>query len=205
MPDTVDSRCGLGGNPHPGGGELRAAADRCQVIASAAQAGALLRHGVTRVHGISVNVRNGARYIKVWASGGGLSRACAERPPLDHRSRRWMTRWARRGITHADGPVRGARLFVPTGSSVELRHQVQQGSLAASCGRAQNHADATLRLSLKPWHPSLVRGRIAPAGGIVMIVMSSSATGQTVSLRPRVYRLAPGGSGPDPVILRCSD
>jgi len=74
MPDTVDSRCGLGGNPHPGGGELRAAADRCQVIASAAQAGALLRHGVTRVHGISVNVRNGARYIKVWASGGGLSR-----------------------------------------------------------------------------------------------------------------------------------
>ena len=29
-----------------------------------------------------------------------------------------------------------------------------------------------------------------------MIVMSSSATGQTVSLRPRVHRLAPGGSGP---------
>ncbi len=55
MPGIVDAHCHLGGNSYPDETNWVLEPDRFQAIASAAQARALLHHGVTSVRDISVN------------------------------------------------------------------------------------------------------------------------------------------------------
>lgn len=55
MPGIIDAHCHLGGASHPDEDHWVLEDDRYQAIASAAQAGQMLRHGVTSVRDISVN------------------------------------------------------------------------------------------------------------------------------------------------------
>lgn len=55
VPGIIDAHCHLGGSSYPDETNWVLEPDRFQAIASAAQAAALLRHGVTSVRDISVN------------------------------------------------------------------------------------------------------------------------------------------------------
>ncbi len=110
MPGIVDGHCHLGGNSYPDEDNWVLEPDRYQAVASVAQAGAMLRHGVTSVRDISVNgthlkkaigdgIIDGPRIVPCWrglSRRGGHGDAAGVSPEMVRTSHPW-------GIV-ADGP-----------------------------------------------------------------------------------------------------
>ena len=124
MPGIIDAHCHLGGNSFPDEDSWVLEPDRYQAIASVAQAGALLRNGVTSVRDISVNgthlrkairagVIEGPRIVPCWrglSRRGGHGDASGVPPEMVRTSHPW-------GLV-ADGPEevrKGVREIVRNG------------------------------------------------------------------------------------------